>query len=83
MWPLLGVFKFDLWGYTAYWYSLIVLFLLFLVSRRLINSPFGLSLRGIRENAVRMRAIGAESRAAHPQDLHHLRGRWPASPARS
>ncbi len=36
--------------------------LFFLVSRRLINSPFGLALRGIRENAVRMRAIGAESR---------------------
>jgi branched-chain amino acid transport system permease protein len=63
MWPLFGVFKFDLWGYTSYWYSLIVLFILFLVSRRLINSPFGLSLRGIRENAIRMRAIGAESRA--------------------
>jgi branched-chain amino acid transport system permease protein len=63
MWPLLGYFRFDLWGYTAYTYSLIVLFLLFLVSRRLINSPFGLSLRGIRENAIRMRAIGATSRA--------------------
>src|SRR5688572_27737235 len=61
MWPLLGTFKFDLWGYTSYWYSLIVLFALFLVSRRLINSPFGLSLRGIRENAIRMRAIGADS----------------------
>jgi branched-chain amino acid transport system permease protein len=63
MWPLLGLFKFDLYGFVAYWYALIVLFLLFLVSRRLINSPFGLSLRGIRENSVRMRAIGAESRA--------------------
>jgi branched-chain amino acid transport system permease protein len=62
MWPLLGAFKFDLWGVTAYWYALIVLFLLFLVARRITNSPFGLSLRGIRENAVRMRAIGAESR---------------------
>jgi branched-chain amino acid transport system permease protein len=62
MWPLLGLFKFDLYGYTAYCYALIVLFLFFLVARRLINSPFGLSLRGIRENAVRMRAIGAESR---------------------
>lgn len=60
--PLLGYFKFDLWGVTSYWYTLIVLFLLFLVSRRLINSPFGLSLRGIRENVTRMRAIGAESR---------------------
>jgi branched-chain amino acid transport system permease protein len=62
MWALFGAFKFDLYGHTAYWYSLIVLFVLFLVSRRLINSPFGLSLRGIRDNAVRMRAIGAESR---------------------
>jgi branched-chain amino acid transport system permease protein len=62
MWPLLGIFKFDLWGYTSYWYALIALFLFFLMSRRLINSPFGLSLRGIRENAIRMRAIGAESR---------------------
>src|SRR6185312_4930827 len=61
MWPLLGMFKFDLWGFTAYWYALIVLFVFFLVARRLINSPFGLSLRGIRENIIRMRAIGAES----------------------
>jgi branched-chain amino acid transport system permease protein len=61
MWPLLGTFKFDLYGYTAYSYSLAVLFLMFLVARRLIHSPFGLSLRGIRENAVRMPAIGAPS----------------------
>jgi branched-chain amino acid transport system permease protein len=61
MWPLFGTFKFDLYGYTAYSYSLAVLFLMFLVARRLIHSPFGLSLRGIRENAVRMPAIGAPS----------------------
>ena len=47
---------------SAYGYALIVLFLLFLVSRRLIHSPFGLSLRGIRENVTRMRALGAASR---------------------
>jgi branched-chain amino acid transport system permease protein len=63
MWPLLGYFTFDLYGVTAYWYALIVLFLFFLVARRLINSPFGLSLRGIRENAIRMPALGAPSRA--------------------
>src|SRR5690349_11849045 len=62
LWPVFGVFRFDLYGVTAYWYALIVLFLFFLMARRLINSPFGLALRGIRENAVRMRAIGAESR---------------------
>ncbi len=73
MWPLLGMFKFDLWGYTAYWYSLIVLFLLFLVSRRLINSPFGLSLRGIRENADPHARDRRREPPAHPQDLHHLR----------
>ena len=62
-WNLLGVFHFDLYGTTAYAYSLTVLFLLFIVARRLINSPFGLSLRGIRENWVRMPAIGAASRS--------------------
>ena len=62
IWPLFGHFDFDLWGYTAYAYSLIVLFIVFLGVRRLINSPFGLALRGIRENALRMPAIGAPSR---------------------
>ena len=63
MWPLLGLFRFDIYGYTAYGYSLVVLFLIFLVARRLINSPFGLALRGIRENANRMPAIGAPVRS--------------------
>jgi branched-chain amino acid transport system permease protein len=63
IWPLFGRFKFDLYGTTAYAYSLAVLFLVFLMARRLINSPFGLALRGIRENWVRMPAIGAASRS--------------------
>jgi branched-chain amino acid transport system permease protein len=63
IWKLLGIFSFDLWGRTAYVYSLVVLFVIFLVVRRLTNSPFGLALRGIRENPVRMPAIGAPSRA--------------------
>jgi len=63
IWPVAGLFRFDLYGYTAYGYSLIVLFVLFLAARRLVNSPFGLSLRGIRENWVRMPAIGADRRA--------------------
>jgi len=63
IWPLFGIFKFDLYGYTAYSYSLAALFLIFLGMRRLVNSPFGLALRGIRENLVRMPAIGAASRA--------------------
>jgi branched-chain amino acid transport system permease protein len=61
IWPIFNTFDFDLWGYTAYTYSLIVLFAIFVATRRLIHSPFGLSLRGIRENAVRMPAVGAPS----------------------
>ena len=61
--PLFETFKFDLYGRTAYAYSLAVLFLAFLVARRLTLSPFGLALRGIRENPLRMPAIGAPSRA--------------------
>jgi len=56
-------FKFDMFGRAAYAYALAVLFVCFLVARRLIHSPFGLALRGIRENATRMPAIGAPSRA--------------------
>jgi len=63
IWPVLGVFKFDLYGKVAYTYSLCTLFIVFLCARRLINSPFGLALRGIRENWVRMPAIGAASRS--------------------
>jgi branched-chain amino acid transport system permease protein len=62
-WKLLGYFHFDLYGHTAFGYALAVLFVVFLFARRLIYSPFGLSLRGIRENFVRMPAIGAPSRS--------------------
>jgi branched-chain amino acid transport system permease protein len=63
IWPLLGVFDFDLFGRTAYGYALAVLFVVFLGARRLIHSPFGLTLRGIRDNWLRMPAIGAPRRA--------------------
>ena len=54
-----GIFPFDLTGSTAYVYSLGVLFVLFVIARRIVNSPFGLSLRAVRENVRRMPAIGA------------------------
>ncbi len=69
--PLFETFTFDLYGRTAYTYSLIVLFLTFLVARRLIHSPFGLALRGIRENPARMPAIGAPGRA-HVRKLYTI-----------
>ncbi|MET0205097.1 MAG: branched-chain amino acid ABC transporter permease [Casimicrobiaceae bacterium] len=59
MWKIFGVWSFDISGRTAYLYSLAVLFVLFVLMRRLVNSPLGLSLRGIREGGKRMPAIGA------------------------
>jgi len=59
MGKVFGAFSFGLTGSTAYLYSLGVLFALFVVARRIVASPFGLSLRGVRENVRRMPAIGA------------------------
>ena len=56
--PLLGLFAFDMIGRTSYVYCLAVLFLLFWIGRHLVQSPFGLELRGIRQNALRMPALG-------------------------
>jgi branched-chain amino acid transport system permease protein len=56
--PVAGVFEFDLAGRTACAYSLLTLFLLFLIARRVVGSPFGASLLCIRDNAVRAAAIG-------------------------
>ncbi len=58
MQPILGLFAFDMFGKTGFFYSLIVLFLLFLLARRIVHSPFGLSLRAIRNNPLRASAIG-------------------------
>ena len=59
VWPIFGHFEFGLFGRTAFFYCLAVLFLCWLAVRRLVHSPFGRSLTGIRENVGRMHAIGA------------------------
>ncbi|BEP34858.1 branched-chain amino acid ABC transporter permease [Variovorax sp. V59] len=58
MGPVLGLFAFDLYGRTAAWYSLTVMLLLFLVMRRIVHSPFGATLKAIRDNRLRAMAIG-------------------------
>jgi len=58
MGPILGLFEFDIFGTTAYAYSLVVTFLLFVIARRIVVSPYGLSLRAIRDNPLRARAVG-------------------------
>ena len=57
--PILGLFKFDMYGRTAYLWCLVLVFGGWWLIRRLIYSPFGAALNGIRENSVRMHAVGA------------------------
>src|SRR5207302_2199095 len=59
VWSIFGLFRFDLFGRTAYLYCLIVLIICWYVVRRIVHSPFGLALNGIRENVNRMHAIGS------------------------
>jgi branched-chain amino acid transport system permease protein len=58
MGPLLGTFEFDLAGRTAAYYSLAVLLVCFLLVRRLVHSPFGATLKAIRDNRLRAMAVG-------------------------
>lgn len=56
--PILGMFRFDMFGHNGYIYSLTVLFVMFLLARRIVNSPFGLSLLSLKNNPLRASAIG-------------------------
>jgi branched-chain amino acid transport system permease protein len=56
--PIFGIFRFDMYGRNGYIYCLVVLFLCFLVARRIVYSPFGLSLRSVKGNPLRAAAIG-------------------------
>ncbi len=60
--PVFGLFHFDIYYRTAYFYALGVLAVAFVVARIVVNSPFGLTVRGIRENPVRMRLLGVRIR---------------------
>ena len=58
MGPLLGRFEFDIAGRTAYAYSLAVLVVGVLLARRLVHSPFGVSLQALRDNRLRATSVG-------------------------
>ena len=61
--PVFGRFEFNpLYADTQYLYSLGVLLVCFIFVRTLVYSPFGQSLTGIRENILRMHAIGSPVR---------------------
>src|SRR5215468_9293167 len=48
--PILGAWRFDMFGHNAYIYTLAWLFVLFMLARRIVHSPFGLSLQAIKGN---------------------------------
>ena len=56
-----GMFEFDLWGRTAYVYGLVLLVIVFLLLHVLVCSPFGMLARGVRQDPVRIAAMGASS----------------------
>jgi len=62
--PLFGLFEFDLYGHTAYIYAVVLLMITLILLRFLVRSPFGMLCRGIKEDPVRIRAMGASPKAA-------------------
>ena len=58
MGPVLGRFEFDLYGQTAAWYVLVVTLVVFVCLRRWVFSPWGYSLKAIRDNRLRAQAMG-------------------------
>ena len=56
--PFIGRFEFDLGARVASFYSLTVLFIAFVLLRRIVHSPLGISLQALRDNRLRLVAIG-------------------------
>ena len=56
--PFVGRFDFDLGARVASFYSLAVLFVAFMLLRRIVHSPLGVSLQALRDNRLRLMSIG-------------------------
>jgi branched-chain amino acid transport system permease protein len=56
--PIAGRFEFDLMGQTPAWYSITVLFVLFVLLRKLVHSPLGATFKAVKDNALRAKAVG-------------------------
>ncbi|MDQ0322404.1 branched-chain amino acid transport system permease protein [Pararhizobium capsulatum DSM 1112] len=61
---LFGVFEFDLWGRTAYFFGVGLLLMVMVLLRLLVRSPFGMLCRGIKEDPIRIAAMGASPKVA-------------------
>ncbi|MDX3805087.1 branched-chain amino acid ABC transporter permease [Bosea thiooxidans] len=56
--PLFGLFEFDLWGRAAYLFGLALLVTVFIALKLLVRSPFGMVCRGLKEDPLRVSALG-------------------------
>lgn len=54
-----GLYPFDLWGRTAYVFGIVLLIAAFVILRQIVRSPFGMLCRGIKQDPLRVRAMGA------------------------
>ncbi|MBX5215580.1 MULTISPECIES: branched-chain amino acid ABC transporter permease [unclassified Rhizobium] len=62
--PIFGIFEFDLYGHTAFFFGTTLLVIVFMLLRLLVRSPFGMLCRGIRQDPLRIRAMGGSPKAA-------------------
>lgn len=62
--PIFGIFEFDLYGHTAFFFGTTLLVIVFVLLRLLVRSPFGMLCRGIRQDPLRIRAMGGSPKAA-------------------
>ena len=61
---LFGRFDFDLYGRTAYLYGIALLLIMLVMLRILVRSPFGMLCKGIRQDPLRIVAMGASPKIA-------------------
>ncbi|TBB29065.1 branched-chain amino acid ABC transporter permease [Rhizobium ruizarguesonis] len=62
--PVFGLFEFDLYGHTAFFFGMALLLIVFVLLRVLVRSPFGMLCRAIKQDPLRIRAMGASPKAA-------------------
>ncbi|RUM09140.1 branched-chain amino acid ABC transporter permease [Rhizobium chutanense] len=62
--PVFGLFEFDLYGHTAFFFGMALLLIVFVLLRFLVRSPFGMLCRAIKQDPLRVRAMGASPKAA-------------------
>lgn len=60
--PETNLFGIDMSGYPGFYFCAVVLIICFFITRRIFNSPFGLTLRGIKSNQNRMGYTGLNTR---------------------